>query len=68
LLMNALQGQPAEGVLFLPMIERGSIPVRMLSVQIEDHTLTIVAQPMSADERVAFLKRIQNGNTTTDEH
>jgi hypothetical protein len=66
LLVNVLEEQPAEGVLFLPMIERGSIPVKMLSVQIENHTLTLVVQPMTAGERTALLKKIKDG--TTDEH
>jgi hypothetical protein len=59
LLMNVLNEQPSEGVLFLPMVERGSIPVRMLSVQIENHTLTIMAQTMTGPQRAELLKRIR---------
>jgi uncharacterized protein YpmS len=59
LLINVLNEQPSESVLFLPMVERGSIPVRMLSVKIENHTLTIMAQTMTGPQRAELLKRIR---------
>jgi len=62
LLVDMLNQQPADAVLFLPLIEGGSMAVKVRSVQIEDHTLTLVVEPMTAEQRTELVKRIKSGN------
>ena len=61
LLMDVLQGQSADPILFLPLVDHGSIPVRVSGMSIQDHTLTLIVQPMGPDERGELVRRIREG-------
>jgi hypothetical protein len=63
LLVDVLNQQSADAVMFLPLVERGSIPVKVLSVRIEGHTLTLVVEPMTAGERKDLVERLRSGGT-----
>jgi uncharacterized protein YpmS len=63
LLMDMLNQQPSRAVLFLPMVEHGSIPMKVLSVRIENHTLTLMVIPMTPQERAELVKRIRTGES-----
>jgi uncharacterized protein YpmS len=62
MLMNVLEERPSEPVLFLPLIDRGSVPVKVQDVKVQDHTLTLTVMPMTSDERGELLRRIRDGS------
>jgi hypothetical protein len=62
MILAALRGGKSSAVVFVPgSIEHLSptIPVRITSVSVDDHTLTLQAEPMTTDEREELLKRIK---------
>jgi uncharacterized protein YpmS len=65
LALHMLSHEPAEAVLFLPMMDAQlkarSVPVRLTDVQIAGHTLTLQVRPMSASEREELLRRMREG-------
>jgi uncharacterized protein YpmS len=65
LLENILNQQTADAVLFLPLLERGSIPVKVLDVQVADHALTLIVQPMTPPERAELLRKIRGDNAVS---
>ncbi|WP_428938115.1 hypothetical protein [Fontivita pretiosa] len=61
-LIDVLHNRPADAVLFLPVIDHGSIPVRLIDVRIEDNSITLTADPMNAAERGRLLQSIRTGS------
>jgi len=63
LLQHALNGEPAEPVLFFPKDQQHAakegLPVRLTSVQAKDKTLTLTVVPLTSAEREALLKHIR---------
>jgi hypothetical protein len=60
LLIDVLNDQPTEPVLFVPLIDGGkTIPARLSHVKIADQSLTLTVQPMAAHERTELLRRIR---------
>jgi hypothetical protein len=63
LLLATLQNKPAGGVIFIP-IElthlSQSLPVKITSLSIHDHTVEMTAEQMSTEERDAFWKRLKS--------
>lgn len=59
LFLNVLADEPAEPVLFLPVRNERSVPVRLTDVDIEDKSLTLTVKPLNAAERVSLLQRIR---------
>ncbi|HEY7116604.1 MAG TPA: hypothetical protein VH475_08460 [Tepidisphaeraceae bacterium] len=63
LVLRLLNHKPGPAVLFLPKeLERpnkGSVPVRLTNVTVEQGALTITVQPMDAGERSALLAKIR---------
>ena len=59
LVFDVTTGRPGEPVLFLPLSEGHSVPVRLTAVSVDDHELTLTAQPMTDGERAALLQRIR---------
>jgi hypothetical protein len=59
LFLHVLRGEAAEPVLFLPVRNERSIPVRLTDVAVDDKTLTLTVKPLNAAERVALLERIR---------
>ena len=52
LVLQVLNGQPAEPILFLPRLDEGrGIPVKLTAVSIENQTLGITVEPLGASER-----------------
>lgn len=55
--------EPADAVLFLPMLDQQlrprSVPVRLTDLSIAHRTLTLTVQPMTAPERAELLARIR---------
>jgi hypothetical protein len=58
-LMNVLNERPSDAVLFLPLVDQGSIPVKLTAMKIEDHTITLTVHPMTPAERSDLLARIK---------
>jgi uncharacterized protein YpmS len=60
LFIHTLNHTSADPVLFLPLVEHNAnVLVRVCSVKVEGHNLTMTVVPLSAGEREALLKRIQ---------
>jgi hypothetical protein len=54
-------GQAAEPVLFMPLIDRGqSVPVRVTAVSVSDDKLTLRAEPLTPAQRAALLEHIKS--------
>jgi hypothetical protein len=64
LLINVLDHQPGDPILFLPLVEQGSVAVRLTDVTIADRMLSLTVQPLSPAERTALMDRIRNGEPT----
>jgi hypothetical protein len=74
LLLQVLNHQPSEPVVFLPLSAGGvanrQIPVRVLDIQIKpasaggEQRLTLTVAPMTAGERTAFLQRLREPYST----
>lgn len=62
LLIDVLNDRSSEPVLFLPLVEKGSIPVRLTEVRIDDHALTLTVQPMTPPQRAELLEKIRDGS------
>jgi hypothetical protein len=61
LFLNMAQNQPADPIIFLPLVERGqSVPVRVKDARVEDGALKLAAEPLTAEERAALLARIRS--------
>jgi hypothetical protein len=63
LFLHVLASEPAEPVIFLPVRESTSVPVRLTDVTIDDQTktLSLTVKPLNASERVSLLERIRAG-------
>ena len=59
LFLRVLANEPGEPVLFLPVGEQRSVPVRLTDVRIEDKELSLTVKPLNAKERVALIERIR---------
>jgi uncharacterized protein YpmS len=60
LLVHMLRHEPADPVLFLPVFgQKGSVPVRIQAVDVNDSEMSMTIQPMSRDEQAELLKRIR---------
>jgi hypothetical protein len=66
LALHVLEHEPADPVLFLPLVDANlrprSVAVRLTDVRIEDRTLTLTVEPMSGAQRAELLKRIREGS------
>jgi uncharacterized protein YpmS len=60
LAIAALHQQPADGVVFLPTAGKANVPVKVVGVTIQDHSIQLSLQPLDAPEREALLKRIKS--------
>ncbi len=59
-LIAAFERKPADGVLFLPIADRGeAIAVRISQVQVEEGKITLLVLPLSVPERSALLTRLR---------
>ena len=65
LALHVLANEPAEPVLFVPLVDSNlhprSVAVTLTDVRVVDHTLTLSVQPMTSTERAALLTRIREG-------
>jgi hypothetical protein len=59
LFLHVLANEPGDPVLFLPVGNKRSVPVRLTDVKIEDKALSLTVKPLNATERVALLGRIR---------
>lgn len=60
LLVHMLRHEPAEPVLFLPVFgQKGSVPVKIQAVDVNDGEMTVTIQPMTREEQAALLQRIR---------
>jgi hypothetical protein len=62
LLLCTLDNRPADPVIFLPVIQRGSMPVRLSAVHVGPDVLTLTVQPMNTSESQRLIERIRNGD------
>jgi hypothetical protein len=63
LFLHVLAEEPAEPVIFLPVGQSRSVPVRLTDVSIDDQTqtLSLTVKPLNAAERASLLERIRVG-------
>jgi hypothetical protein len=61
LFMHALDDEPSDAMIFLPTTssDRMPVPVRLRDVTIEDKTLTLSVQPLTATESAKLLQRLR---------
>ncbi len=59
MLINIVDHEPADPIVFLPLVERGAVAVKLTEVRIENHTLTMTVEPLSAAERAELLRHIK---------
>jgi hypothetical protein len=59
LFLRVLDDQPGEPVVFLPVGNQRSVPVRLTAVDIEDKELTLTVKPLNAKERLTVLEQIR---------
>jgi hypothetical protein len=59
LFLHVLADRPGESVLFVPLVKKGSVPVRLTDVKIADKSLFLTVKPLNAAERVTLLERIR---------
>ena len=59
LFLQVLANKPGESVLFVPLVKKGSVPVRLTDVKVDDKSLFLTVKPLNASERAALLGRIR---------
>ena len=59
LFLRVLDDEPGEPVVFLPVGNQRSVPVRLTAVEIENKELTMTVRPLNATERGAVLEQIR---------
>jgi hypothetical protein len=59
LFLHVLDEETAEPALFLPVGDKRAVPVRLRKVSIENHELTLIVKPLTANERSTLLERIR---------
>jgi hypothetical protein len=64
LVLNMFRDEPGESVIFLPLINGQKIPVRLTAVAIENRSLTLTAERLSAAERAEFMGRLREKYAT----
>lgn len=64
LVIRVTQQQPAEPVLFLPLLDKGTMPVKVTSVNVSNRRIDLTVRPMSPGERIHLLDRLRNGQQT----
>jgi hypothetical protein len=68
LLLATLHYKPAPAVIFVPIELQHlsqSLPVKITGLSIHDHTVEMTAEPMSTEERDAFLRKLKGADDTT---
>jgi hypothetical protein len=66
LLLHALNNEPADPVLFLPhdwAHKADGLPVKLTAVKIENKTITLTVQPLTAQERQDLLQKLKQPPT-----
>jgi hypothetical protein len=56
----ALHQQSSDASVFLPTAGKANVPVKVVAVDMKDHTIQFTLQPLDAQERDALLKRIKS--------
>jgi hypothetical protein len=62
MLLHALNGEPAEPVLFLPHDParfQNGLPVKLTDLKVKDKTITLTVVPLTPDERKDLLQRVR---------
>ncbi|HVT90805.1 MAG TPA: hypothetical protein VHD56_18265 [Tepidisphaeraceae bacterium] len=59
LIMHAMNHESADPVVFMEVVSKGRVPVKLSRVEIGDHLLTLTVLPMTADERGELLRKIR---------
>jgi hypothetical protein len=53
--------QPADAVLFLPLMDKGTMPGKLTHIDVGDRSIELTVQPMSPQERTELVNRLRNG-------
>jgi hypothetical protein len=61
LLIHVFKHEPADPVVFMEVVSKGRVPVKLSQVQISDHAVMLSVQMMSPEERQELLRRIHEG-------
>jgi hypothetical protein len=59
LFLHVLDNEPGEPVLFLPVRNKRSVPVKLTGVTIDNKELTLTVKPLNAKERLGVLDEIR---------
>jgi hypothetical protein len=59
LFLHVLDDEPGEPVLFLPVRNKRSVPVKLTDVTVANKELTLIVKPLNARERQAVLEQIR---------
>lgn len=60
MLMNVLNSQPSAPVVFMEVVSKGRMPMKLADIDIQDHAITLTVQPMTLQEREELLRTIRN--------
>jgi hypothetical protein len=61
LCLHMLAHEPAEPLLFLPLVQRrANVPVRILDIRLEDHTVNLLVRPLDLRERAALVAQVRD--------
>jgi hypothetical protein len=63
--VRVLNHEPSEPVLFLPIFgQRGSVPVHLTHVQIDDGSMTLTVEPLNHEQQAALLEHARSEEKT----
>jgi hypothetical protein len=64
LCIRVLHHDPTEPVLFLPIFaQKGSVPVRLTQVKIDDGSMTLTVEPMTREQQATLIERVREEET-----
>lgn len=63
MLMNVMNSQPSDPVVFMEVVSKGRVPMKLADIEIEDHSITLTVQPMTPSERDTLLQDIRSGSS-----
>jgi hypothetical protein len=61
LLIHALNGEPADPVLFLPVAKGSGLPVKVTDISVKDAAIRMTMVPLTPEERQTLLQHIRDG-------
>lgn len=63
MIMNVLNNEASAPVIFTEVLSKGRVPVKLAGIEIEDHSIKLTVQSMTAPEREELLRNIREPRT-----